>query len=583
MSLGAALVQAQPAPRIHQAAPAVAGNRAPSDLVFSPDGALAYVTETAEGTLAVIDTAAGKVVDRISTGGKRPVGLALAPGGLLLVTNTYSNSVGLIDTQAGKLLRTLSVPGMPWGVAVDAEGKRAFVTASQLDEVVVLDLPSGEVRGRVGVGRRPQAVELSADGTALAVANMAGGSLSVVNPDSLKEEARVRLKGVNVRGLSLTGDGGEAYVTLMPAFNAKPTSDPAEMWHNLVQAVRLQGESSAPAEDQWMDFARAPGSVEVYGSPDQYDIVLDASARFAWMAVGGRDVLTRITIHDRRRDAIWPISQVEAPVGANPRGLAMTPDGKQVWVSNHLGNNLTVVDAASMKVLRTIDLGPASKVDPSIRGQYLFHNAGMTRTLRFSCASCHPDGSSDGLAWNFVHVPDRFPRRNSRDLRNGTAATAPFRWSGHEKHLAGFVEDEVTGLLGGAKPSAADTEALIAAIRAMELPPSPFRTGDGKLTESAERGRALFDGKAGCTTCHAGPNAGGTGLSAWIGTTPAGMKVDVPQLRGVYDGAPYLHDGRAASLEDVFSRFNAERLHGKADLLGEAERADLLRYLRELD
>lgn len=520
---------------------------------------------------------------RISTGGRRPVELALSPdGALLLVSNTYSGSVAFIDTRERKLLRTVSVPGMPWGIAVEPDGRRAFVAASQLDQVAVLELPSGKVQAHIPVGHRPRALQVTSDGATLAVANLAGGSVSVVNLASLKEESRVKLKGVNVRGLAITGNDAEAYVTLMPAFNARPTRDPAEMWHNLVQAVKLEGEQSAVAEDQWLDFARVPGSVEVIGTPDQYDIALDAPARHAWMAVGGRDVLTRITIHDRRRDAIWPISQVEAPVGANPRGLAMTPDGKQIWVANHLGNSLTVVDAAAMKPLRTIDLGPASRVDPTLRGQSLFHNAGMTRTHRFTCASCHPEGGSDGLTWSFVHVADQFERRNSRDLRIGVGESAPFRWSGFEKHLSAFVEDEVTGLLGGPKPSAQDTDALVRAVAALEVPPSPFRAEDGEMTPEARLGKTLFEGKASCATCHKGPNAGGSGLNGWIGTTPAGLKVDVPQLRGIYDGAPYLHDGRAATLEEIFSRHNGKKLHGKAHLLTPEELKALLRYLREL-
>ena len=114
------------------------------------------------------------------------------------------------------------------------------------------------------------------------------------------------------------------------------------------------------------------------------------------------------------------------------------------------------------------------------------------------------------------------------------------------------------------------------------MPPSPFRGLNGELTAAALRGQTLFEGKAGCASCHAGPNAGGTGLSAWVGTTPQNLKVDVPHLRGVYDGAPYLHDGRAATLEEVFDRYNESKLHGKAHLLSQEEQTDLVRYLREL-
>lgn len=565
------------------ARPAIDGNRAPYDLVFSPDGRRAYVSEMAEGTVAVIDTSTHRVVNRFNTGGEEPTGLTLTPDGRsLLVTNSFSGSVAYLDAGSGKVHGILPLPGMPYDVAVTPDGKRAFVTISQLDEVAVIDLPQAKVASRIPVGRRPRALDLSPDGTTLVVANLAGGSVSVIDTETLNEEARVRLKGVNVRGIAATADNGEAYTTVMPAFNNKVTDDPKEIWHNLVQAVTLQGTSSARGEDQWMDFVRIPGQLDVIGSPDQHDIVLDAQARKAWVSLAGRDVVTRITIHDRTRDAIWPISQVETPVGANPRGLCMTPDGKEVWAANHLGNSLSVLDAASMRVLKTIDLGRASRVDPTIEGQYLFNHAGMTRLQRFSCNSCHPDGTADGLTWSFAHVRDGLSRRNTRDLRGGIEKTAPFRWSGFDEHLSEFVESEVTGLLGGPRPSTRQVEALIGAVSSFKLPPNPHRAPDQQFTAFAKSGRALFEDKAGCSGCHTGPLRGGSGRKRWVGTTGNGRTVDVPHLVGVYDSAPYLHDGRAATLEEVFGKYNPRQAHGNAHKLTAEELAALLRYVREL-
>jgi len=539
----------------------------------------------AEGTVAVVDVRARKVLAHWPTGGDRPTGLALSPDGQsLVVANSFSASVSVLDTTSGARRHLIPLAGEPMGVAFSLDGKLAYVSLAQLDQVAVLDVKDGAVRGRVDVGRRPQSLALTSDGETLAVANLSGGSVSVIDTAALKEVARVRLKGVNARGLAITGaeTSVDAYTTVMPAFNAKATSDPKEVWHNLVQAVRLDGQASAPAEDQWMDFARLSDSVEVVGTPDQHDLVLDRKARRAWVSVGGRDVVTRISVRDRSRNTVWPFSQVETPVGANPRGLAISPDEREVWVANHLGNGLTVVDADTGARLADVDLGPASRVDPSILGQYLFNNAGMTRLRRFSCNSCHPDGASDGLTWNFVHVKDGFTRRNSRDLRTGVPDTAPFRWSGVDKHLDSFIDDEVTGLLGGPKPNDLQRRALAAAIGALRLPPNPNRDPGGGHSAAGERGRQLFAGRAACAGCHAGPNLGGSGASAWIGTTARGMSVDVPQLHGVYDGAPYLHDGRAPTLEDIFERHNDQRLHGKAHELSASERADLLRYVREL-
>jgi cytochrome c peroxidase len=123
---------------------------------------------------------------------------------------------------------------------------------------------------------------------------------------------------------------------------------------------------------------------------------------------------------------------------------------------------------------------------------------------------------------------------------------------------------------------------LSAAVAAFRLPPNPHRTAAGELTSDARRGQSLFRGKAACAACHAGPHLGGAGLRAAIGTTAAGLELDVPHLAGVYDTAPYLHDGRAATLEEVFTRHNPASLHGQAHALTPQELAELLAYVREM-
>lgn len=588
-ALAAAMPYGSAAPGLQGARPALEGNRKPHQLAFSPDGSRLYVTEEAEDTIAVVDPAVRRVVGRFPSGGERPAGLAVSPDGReLAVANSYSGRLALLDAATGASRATVPLPGLPWGVVLSPDGLLAYVSLSQLDEVAVVDLPRARVAARIPVGRRPRALALSPDGRLLVVANQSGGSLSLVSTASLREERRAPLRGVNVRGVAVTADGEEAYATLMPPFNARLTDNTREIWHNIVQSASLISPTAA-GEDQWTDFARLPGSVEVVGSPDQEAIVLDGADRHAWLAVSGRDVVTRITIRDRRRIAIWPFSQAEVRVGATPRALALRPlpgsspgPPRELWVANYLGNNLSVVDARDPRLLATVELGPATRPDPGTLGEYLFRNAALTRLHRFSCNSCHPDGAADGLTWRFAHVPDGLDRRNTRDLRGGVAGTAPFRWSGHDPHLGEFVEAEVTGLLGGPKPAAEQTRALEAFLATLRLPPNPNRRAEGTLTAEAERGRQLFLGRAGCAGCHAGPRAGGAGVKAWVGTTPPSLPLDVPHLEGAYDSAPYLHDGSAATLEEVFTARNAGQWHGGAHLLAPDELAAVLRYVREL-
>jgi len=57
---------------------------------------------------------------------------------------------------------------------------------------------------------------------------------------------------------------------------------------------------------------------------------------------------------------------------------------------------------------------------------------------------------------------------------------------------------------------------------------------------------------------------------------------DTPSLIEVYRTAPYLHDGRAATLKDVLTKHNKLGGHGKVKGLNPSEIDDLVEYLRSL-
>jgi YVTN family beta-propeller protein len=557
--------------------PALRGNRGPARLAFSPDGRRVFVTEADEGDVAVVNASTFQVERRLPAGGEGPEGLAVSGDGrTLLVTNTFSGSLALLDLEAGRPRDTVPLRGMPSDVVSSPDGKTAYVSLAQLDVLAVVDLPTAKERARVPVGRRPRALALTPDGSTLVCANMTGGSLSLIDTASLQEVKRVDLGGVNVRGLALYAKGQSVYATLQPPLNFQAASYPIDVWHNFIREVELAPPGPRLGEEQWLDFGRT-------GSADPDGIAITPDGRFAYLAISGRHTLAEVSVHDSRRQVpvIWPFSFREVPVGANPRGVALTPDGRRAWVANRLGNSLSVVETATMSVVRTVDMGKASHVDPALYGRFLFSSAHLGKDGRFTCNSCHPDGAADGLTWRFSHVPDGLTQRNTRDLRGGILETAPFRWTGYTNRIEDFIQEEVTGLLQGPRLADRDVEALRAALASFRLPANPYRAEDGELTPAARRGQLLFAGKAGCGGCHSGPRLGGTGGKAWVGTTPPEVTLDIPHLAGCYDSAPYLHDGSAATLEEVFTRRNAAQKHGSAHLLSTDQLADLLAFVRQ--
>ena len=68
---------------------------------------------------------------------------------------------------------------------------------------------------------------------------------------------------------------------------------------------------------------------------------------------------------------------VVIPTGAGAEGLAVTPDGREVWVVNRIARSISIVDTRSLKVTQTIDVPPdARRAEVSASGRVLVPHGG---------------------------------------------------------------------------------------------------------------------------------------------------------------------------------------------------------------
>jgi YVTN family beta-propeller protein len=280
-------------------------------------------------------------------------------------------------------------------------------------------------------------------------------------------------------------------------------------------------------------------------------------------------------VEDLKASAKYTVKRLATQ--ANPRRMSLSPDGKLLVVSNHLADSLTLIDTERLNVLRHIDLG-GPKPDEARRGEILFHSAKHTFQQQFSCASCHPGGGSDGLAWD-TSEKGTGEHLNSRDL-HGVRDTRPFGWRGESETLANRVKNTMQHVHKH-QISDKDANAVAAFLETLDpCRPLPRKKSDEPMIA---RGKDLFFGKAGCTRCHRGPAYTSLSPKAVIADFQGKMtEFDVPSLRGVGRSAPYLHDGRAATLEDIFKQHNPHRRHGKAHQLTDPELKDLVAFLKTL-
>jgi cytochrome c peroxidase len=162
------------------------------------------------------------------------------------------------------------------------------------------------------------------------------------------------------------------------------------------------------------------------------------------------------------------------------------------------------------------------------------------------------------------------------------SATPPLTWTGLFPSIADCVPYELKTILF-ASPPKEDGLAIIAYLTSLQQIPSPQLEKGNKLSAAAQRGRLAFT-KAGCIECHKGEHLTAMQMRN-VGTSTLGDRTsafDIPSLREVWRTAPYLHDGRAASIKDIFVKFNPQKLHGKAANLSPQELDDLVQYVLTL-
>ena len=132
----------------------------------------------------------------------------------------------------------------------------------------------------------------------------------------------------------------------------------------------------------------------------------------------------------------WRYVQERVAVGDNPRGMAWLGHGvvdAEVAVSNRLDDTVTLLDVGG-KVLATIPIGPRIPADELQRGRRAFFDASFCFQAAFSCTSCHPEGHTDGLTYDFdIDGVGRNVVLNRSLL--GLSGSAPFKWTGIDPSL----------------------------------------------------------------------------------------------------------------------------------------------------
>ncbi len=583
--------------------------RSPVKLAVSRDGRRVYVTNHTADKLSMINTATRKVIREIPTG-HAPNGVAVSPDGkTVYVANTREHTVSFVDPVVGKLRATVRCGFEPRDLVVSADGKRLYTANYISDDVSVIDIARRKEVRRIKTGRGPTHLALTPDGKTLVVNHLLShepatkpdlsAHVAVVDTAELKVVCKVRSPGTMLlgQGIAVSPDGKwAACVHSRPNFNVTPSQLHQGWVHtNALTLIPLAGDGKAITV--LLDNVSS-------GMANPHGVVFSRDGKTLFVSHRGTHQLSVVNLsklHERLRVAkpgqranahhnlgfLWDRGDIVRRIGCGglgPTGLAVHPKSGHLLVANYYSDNIAVINPASLRVIHHIALGKQPPMDLVRRGEFLFNDGGHCFQQWLSCASCHPDGARvDGVNWDLLNDGLGNPK-NAKSLV-GSWQTPPAMSLGVRASMDVAVEKGFI-FIQFVQPRKGELDAVRAYLRAAPYIPSPWhRKADGTLDDTAARGKKLFK-QAGCASCHPPPLY--TDLDCYDVETATPRtrgrdgEFDTPSLIELYRTAPYLHDGRAATLMQVLKDFNKEDGHGMTSDLSEQQLKDLEAFLMTL-
>lgn len=597
--------------------------KSPIQLAISRDGQRLYVVCENTNEVLVVDPRKKKILGSVAVG-EHPFGIAFSHDERsLFVSNRWDDNVSVVDIGTMHVVRTIPVGDDPHGLTTDRSGRHLYVANLATDDISIIDTEGFAEVKRLQAGTSPFGMALSTDGRYIYVSSQLSSPVPFRTPPVLEltiidterqlvVERRELFSTVIGQGVAISPDNDLVVVALELPKNLIPETQIFQGWMVTsglaIAEQRLDGRVAYLLLDEPHAYYADPFGVTfspdgryLYVSSSGVDIVsvLDMERVRSLLDVedgriGASDEKLRRYARHLALSTEYVVARI--PTEWNPKDLVISPDGRRAYVANRLSDCVTVMDAEQHKAVGTISLGGPDVVTLLRKGERLFNHATISFQKQLACNTCHPEHHLDGLTYDIAI--DGGMGRNLVDNRTmrGIAETRPFKWSGKNPTLFRQEGPRAAQLFfrshGFEKD---DHQAIVSFIESLELRANRYLTPDEKPNEFQKRGKAMYeraytnDGRYiprsnRCITCHPPPfytdqMKHDVGTQAHFDTHG---EFDTPQLNNVYAKAPFLHDGRCYSLEEIWTKFNPWDLHGATNDMKKEQLNDLIEYIKAL-
>lgn len=584
----------------------------PVDLAISPDSKRLYVVCEGTDELVTIDLATDAISARTPVG-RVPRGIALSSDAKqIYITNSWSDTVTQIDAATLHATRTLPTGFEPHGITVDPRHGTLYVANRISGDVSLINLETGADAKRLVAGHGASYTAMSPDQSSVYVTHIYPNLAAWRTPpdseitriDAQHQTVLSRTRLHNMAGvfhIAFSADGRLGIATGLRPKNLIPLAHVEHGWA-FVDTIAVFGPDIGDVVqlplDELEHYFSLPFGIAI--APDKSKAYLSASGADEVAIVDLQKLIAaahsprRATLaNDLSASAAYVLARI--PVGHNPKNIVLSPDGARLYVANRLDDTISVIDTAHAKVTATIALGGPTTAAQLRRGERLFCSSKFAFQGQFGCANCHLDSTFDGLQWDLE--PDGF----GVDIVDNRAIedvefTAPFKWNGGNPDLETECGPRTERFFYRSQSySPEQLKDLVAYVQSIPLRPNRYRLPNDELTPAQERGKAIFDRttrkdgtpipqESQCAYCHQGKYYT-IQLTFDVGSgkpTDRSPEIDTPHLTNVVYSAPYLHDGSARTLEEIWTVFNPKDTHGITNDLSKDELNDLIEYLKRL-
>lgn len=568
-----------------------------------------YVSLSTAEKIAVINTKSLQL--------ERYINLPFNPGGiafnrksktLIVADKKPEGRVHVISLVNGKIKQSFAVGHTPDALVIAPDQEMIFVANRFSNTVSVIDIIKNRVVRHIAVERDPKAMAISDDGKYIAVANripntaatnpFISAEITLINCSSLAVVNNFKLANgsQSIEGVVFSKDGKYLYASHVLSRNHLPTTQLKNGWMNTNALSILDIEANKYYTTVLLDNfdlgAANPSGMDVSQDGEQLYIALSGTHELCVIDLKQmHKKLDNAKNKDFRNMASRDFNEIPNDLrflydlkkriplkGKSPRTVYVS--NSRVFVSSYFSPGLDYFhDLRQSDESEVISLGNEPEMTSARRGELLFCDADLCFQKWQSCVTCHPDARMDGINWDLLNDGTGNPKNTKSMLYSHF--TPPVMITGIRATAEMAVRSGIKFIQFSNRPES-DAQDIDAYLRTLKPVESPLLV-KGELSEKAKNGKQVFE-DAGCQLCHSGKYyTNGNRYDVGTGITPfQNYKYDTPTLIEIWRTSPYLYDGRAKTMKEVFTKFNTEDRHGNTSNLSGEDLDNLTEYVLSL-